>query len=60
MISSPVSGSDKLERFTETNANRGSLGVFKSKNLIRYMMANAGLFDKFGADRATARFSKKI
>jgi 2,3-bisphosphoglycerate-independent phosphoglycerate mutase len=49
MISSPVSGSDKLERFAETNANRGSLGVFESKNLIRYMMANAGLFDKFGA-----------
>ncbi|MFN8005485.1 MAG: 2,3-bisphosphoglycerate-independent phosphoglycerate mutase [Terriglobia bacterium] len=49
MIHGTVSGSDKLDRFTETNANRGSLGVFKSKNLIRYMMANAGLFDKFGA-----------
>jgi len=49
MIHSSVSGSDKLERFTETSANRGSLGVFKSKNLIRYMMANAGLYDKFGA-----------
>jgi len=49
MIHGPVSGSDKLERFTETNANRGSLGVFKSRSLIRYMMANARLFDKFGA-----------
>jgi 2,3-bisphosphoglycerate-independent phosphoglycerate mutase len=49
MIHGPVSGSDKLERFTETNANRGSLGVFKSRDLIRYMMANARLFDKFGA-----------
>ncbi len=49
MIHGPVSGSDKLDRFTETNANRGSLGVFKSRNLIRYMMANAKLFDKFGA-----------
>jgi 2,3-bisphosphoglycerate-independent phosphoglycerate mutase len=49
MIHGPVSGSDKLDRFTETNANRGSLGVFKSRNLIRYMMANAQLFDKFGA-----------
>lgn len=49
MIHGPVSGSDKLERFTETHANRGSLGVFKSRNLIRYMMANARLFDKFGA-----------
>ena len=49
MIHGPVSGSDKLDRFTETNANRGSLGIFKSRNLIRYMMANAKLFDKFGA-----------
>ncbi|MBM3804849.1 MAG: 2,3-bisphosphoglycerate-independent phosphoglycerate mutase [Acidimicrobiia bacterium] len=49
MIHSPVSGSDRLDRFTETNTNRGSLGIFKSRQLIRYMMANAGLFDKFGA-----------
>jgi 2,3-bisphosphoglycerate-independent phosphoglycerate mutase len=49
MIHGPVSGSDKLDRFTETNANRGSLSNFKSRNLIRYMMANAKLFDKFGA-----------
>ena len=49
MIHGPVSGSDKLDRFTETNANRGSLGIFKSKHLIRLMMANARLFDKFGA-----------
>jgi 2,3-bisphosphoglycerate-independent phosphoglycerate mutase len=49
MIRGSVSGSDRLERFTETNANRGSLGVFKSWNLIRYMMANERLFDKFGA-----------
>ncbi|PYV90633.1 MAG: phosphonopyruvate decarboxylase-related protein [Acidobacteria bacterium] len=49
MIHGPVSGSDRLDRFSETNANRGSLGVFKSKHLIRLMMANARLFDKFGA-----------
>jgi len=49
VIHGPVSGSDKLDRFTETNANRGSLGIFKSRTLIRYMMANAKLFDKFGA-----------
>ena len=49
MIHGPVSGSDKLDRFTETNANRGSLGIFKSKHLIRLMMANARMFDKFGA-----------
>ena len=49
LLNSPVSGSDGLSRFTETCANRGSLGVFQSKYLIRLMMANAGLFGKFGA-----------
>ena len=49
LLNSPVSGSDRLSRFTETCANRGSLGVFQSKYLIRLMMANAGLFAKFGA-----------
>ena len=44
-----VLGSDKLERFTETGANRGSLGVFEAKYLIRLMQANAKMFDKFGA-----------
>jgi 2,3-bisphosphoglycerate-independent phosphoglycerate mutase len=49
LLHSAVSGSDKLERFTETGANSGSLGVFKSKFLIRLMQANAKMFDKFGA-----------
>lgn len=49
LLNSPVSGSDRLSRFTETCANRGSLGVFQSKYLIRLMMANAGLYRKFGA-----------
>jgi 2,3-bisphosphoglycerate-independent phosphoglycerate mutase len=49
LISSAVSGSDKLDRFTETGANLGSLGVFESKYLIRLMQANARMFDKFGA-----------
>lgn len=49
LLNSPVSGSDGLSRFTETCANRGSLGVFQSKYLIRLMMANAGLYGKFGA-----------
>jgi 2,3-bisphosphoglycerate-independent phosphoglycerate mutase len=49
LLHSAVSGSDKLERFTETGANIGSLGVFKSKFLIRLMQANAKMFDKFGA-----------
>jgi 2,3-bisphosphoglycerate-independent phosphoglycerate mutase len=49
LLHSAVSGSDKLERFTETGANLGSLGIFESKFLIRYMQANAKMFDKFGA-----------
>jgi 2,3-bisphosphoglycerate-independent phosphoglycerate mutase len=49
MLMSAYSGSDKLERFTETGANLGSLGVFEAKYLIRLMQANARMFDKFGA-----------
>jgi 2,3-bisphosphoglycerate-independent phosphoglycerate mutase len=49
MIHSATSGSDKLERFTETGANSGSLGMFPAKFLIRLMQANAKMFDKFGA-----------
>jgi 2,3-bisphosphoglycerate-independent phosphoglycerate mutase len=49
MLNSAISGSDKLERFTETGANSGSLGIFPAKYLIRLMQANAKMFDKFGA-----------
>ena len=49
LLHSAFSGSDKLERFTETGANMGSLGVFEAKYLIRLMQANAKMFDKFGA-----------
>ena len=49
LLSSVCSGWDKLERFTETGANAGSLGVFEAKFLIRLMQANAKMFDKFGA-----------
>jgi 2,3-bisphosphoglycerate-independent phosphoglycerate mutase len=49
MLHSAYSGSDQLDRFTETGANTGSLGVFEAKYLIRLMQANAKLFDKFGA-----------
>lgn len=49
LLHSAVSGWDKLERFTETGANSGSLGVFAAKHLIRLMQANAKMFDKFGA-----------
>ncbi len=49
LLHSAFSGSDKLERFTETGANLGSLGVFEAKFLLRLMQANARMFDKFGA-----------
>ncbi len=49
LLTSAVSGADKLDRFTETGANNGSLGIFPAKFLIRLMQANAKMFDKFGA-----------
>jgi 2,3-bisphosphoglycerate-independent phosphoglycerate mutase len=49
LLHSAFSGSDKLDRFTETGANTGSLGFFEAKYLIRLMQANAKAFDKFGA-----------
>jgi 2,3-bisphosphoglycerate-independent phosphoglycerate mutase len=49
LIVSPISGWDKLDRFTETGANHGSLGVFEAKYMLRLMQANARQFDKFGA-----------
>jgi 2,3-bisphosphoglycerate-independent phosphoglycerate mutase len=49
LLQSAYSGNDKLERFTETGANLGSLGVFEAKYLMRLMQANAKMFDKFGA-----------
>jgi 2,3-bisphosphoglycerate-independent phosphoglycerate mutase len=49
LLHSRYSGSDKLDRFTETGANLGSLGVFEAKYLIRLMQANALMFDKYGA-----------
>jgi 2,3-bisphosphoglycerate-independent phosphoglycerate mutase len=49
LLSSALSGSDKLQRFTETGANSGSLGIFEAKYLMRLMQANAKMFDKFGA-----------
>jgi 2,3-bisphosphoglycerate-independent phosphoglycerate mutase len=49
LLHSALSGWDKLERFTETGANTGSLGIFEAKHLLRLMQANAKMFDKFGA-----------
>ncbi|HAV65414.1 MAG TPA: phosphonopyruvate decarboxylase-related protein [Verrucomicrobiales bacterium] len=49
LLHSEFSGSDKLDRFTETGSNLGSLGSFEAKHLLRLMQANALMFDKFGA-----------
>lgn len=49
LLNSLYSGADKLDRFTETGANLGSLGLFEAKYLIRHMQANARMFDKYGA-----------
>jgi len=49
LLQSAISGSDKLDRFTETGANNGSLRIFPRKFLILLMQANAKIFDKFGA-----------
>jgi 2,3-bisphosphoglycerate-independent phosphoglycerate mutase len=49
LLNSALCGSDKLDRFTETGANSGSLGLFEAKYLLRHMQANAKMFDKFGA-----------
>ena len=49
LLTAECSGSDKLDRFTETGANLGSLGLFEAKYLMRLMQANAKMFDKFGA-----------
>jgi 2,3-bisphosphoglycerate-independent phosphoglycerate mutase len=49
LLQAACCGSDKLERFSETGANTGSLGLFEAKYLMRLMQANARMFDKFGA-----------
>jgi 2,3-bisphosphoglycerate-independent phosphoglycerate mutase len=49
LLASELSGSDKLDRFTETGANLGSLGIFEAKYLMRLMQANGKMFDKYGA-----------
>ncbi len=49
MITSEISGWDGHDRFTERNANSGSMGLFEAKYLVRHMQANARRLDKFGA-----------
>jgi len=49
LLHSRYSGTDKCTRFTEHEANRGSLGFFEARFLLRLMQAHARMFDKFGA-----------
>jgi 2,3-bisphosphoglycerate-independent phosphoglycerate mutase len=49
LLHSPRCGADGRLRFTETECNSGSLGIFRAMHLMPLMLANAGLLDKFGA-----------
>jgi 2,3-bisphosphoglycerate-independent phosphoglycerate mutase len=49
LVHSASSGWDKLDRFTETGANLGSLGFIEARFLIRIMQAHGRMFAKFGA-----------
>jgi 2,3-bisphosphoglycerate-independent phosphoglycerate mutase len=49
LLHSPRCGADGMPRFTESDCNVGSLGIFRSMYVLPLMMANAGLLDKFGA-----------
>lgn len=49
LLNSSISGWDGHSRFSEKNANSGSLGIIPAHFLIRHMQANAKMFDKFGA-----------
>lgn len=49
LIHSEYCGFDDADRFTENNCNKGSLGMFQSKYLINYLLANAMKLSKFGA-----------
>jgi 2,3-bisphosphoglycerate-independent phosphoglycerate mutase len=49
MINSDYCGADDAVRFTENQCNNGGLGIFESKYLINYLLANAMKLNKFGA-----------
>jgi len=49
LLHSPRCGADGRPRFTESECNGGSLGIFHAMHLLPLMMANAGLLDKYGA-----------
>ena len=49
LISSELCGADEAQRFTENECNKGGLGIFESKYLINYLLANALKLSKYGA-----------
>lgn len=49
LINSDFCGFDDGVRFTENECNKGGLGMFQSKYLINYLLANAMKLSKFGA-----------
>lgn len=49
LINSEFCGFDDSVRFTENECNKGGLGIFQSKYLINYLLANALRLSKYGA-----------
>jgi 2,3-bisphosphoglycerate-independent phosphoglycerate mutase len=49
LLHSPRCGADGRPRFTESDCNTGSLGIFRAMHLLPLMLANAGFLDKYGA-----------
>lgn len=49
LINSEFCGFDDCSRFTENECNKGGLGMFQSKYLINYLLANALKLSKYGA-----------
>ena len=49
LINSEFCGFDDRIRFTENECNKGGLGIFQSKYLINYLLANSLRLSKYGA-----------
>lgn len=49
VLSSKVCGTDSAARFSESECDRGALGVFHSTSIMELALANAGRLKKYGA-----------
>src|SRR5260370_34256701 len=56
LLHSPLSGSDKLQRFTETGAYSGSLCAFDAKDLVRRRHSSAKKFDYCGSGCSIGKY----